>query len=313
MRFIELDYVLEEKLENILSDFKQKRIFVWCYRGGGEIICKLLKQKGVSDVSIIDSTYESNELEIKKPDCLRSVNPNDVIILLCMKNWEEIEDTLKEWGFQKNFNYYSMVEQVYGDSNHFLSRRYWIEYRYGVDISTKKDNRHGECSEYTPTPWESLHRIMDSIDIQEKDALFDYGMGKGGVIIQLALEGLFQNFAGVERDEELYRTACENFKKLEIENVKAICSDARKVTSELDSYNYFFFYNPFSGSVFESVLLNIMDSYKRKQRKIRIIYINTICHDMIMASGIFKLEKQIEVNHFIPLANIYTTEIEERR
>lgn len=39
------------------------------------------------------------------------------------------------------------------------------------------------------------------------------------------------------------------------------------------------------------------------------IYINTFCHDMVMASGVFKLEKQVEVNHFIPLANIYTTEI----
>lgn len=56
-----------------------------------------------------------------------------------------------------------------------------------------------------------------------------------------------------------------------------------------------------------------MNSYKRKKRRIKIIYINTICHDMIMASGIFRLEKQIEVNHFIPLANIYTNEIEERR
>lgn len=314
MHYIELDYVLEEELDNILRSIDtRKKIFVWGYRGGGEIICNLLKQKGVMSFGIIDSTYENSELEIKKPDCLKEVDPNDVIILLCMKNSVDLENTLEVMGFRKGLNYFSMVEQVYGNSRHVLSNRHWIEYRYGLDIFAEKYNRDGDCSEYMSTPWDSLHRIMSAIDIEEKDALFDYGMGKGGVIVWLALKGQFQNLAGVERDEELYRTACENFKKLEIENVRAICADARKVTDELDAYNYFFFYNPFSGAVFEAVLLNIIDSYERKKRRIRIIYINTICHDMIMASGIFRLEKQIEVNHFIPLANIYTTEIEERR
>lgn len=242
MRFIELDNVLEEKLENILENTNtRKKIFVWGYRGGGKIICDILKQKGILNLGIIDSTYENNELEINKPDCLQEINPNDVIVLLCMKNSEDLEDALEALGFQKGFNYFSMVEQVYGNCNHVLSNRHWTEYRYGVDIFMGKDNGDKECSEYTPTPWESLHKIMDSIDIQEKDALFDYGMGKGGVIIWLALEGLFQNLAGVERDEELYRIACENFNKLEIKNVKAICSDAQKVTDELDAYNYFFF------------------------------------------------------------------------
>lgn len=255
MRFIELDNILEEKLENILKSVDiRKRIFVWGYRGGGKIICNLLKQKGISNFEIIDSRYENSELEIKKPNCLQEINPNDVIILLCMKDSADLEDKLENLGFQKGFNYFSMVEQVYGDCNHVLSSRHWIEYQGGVDISMGKDNRNGECMEYTPTPWESLNKIIVLIDIQENDALFDYGMGKGGVIVWLSLKGLFCKLAGVERDEELYSIACDNFKKLEIKNVKAICSDARQVTDELDAYNYFFFYNPFSGSVFESVL-----------------------------------------------------------
>lgn len=315
MRFTGLDNVLEEKLKKILKGIDtRKRIFVWGYREGGEIICDLLEQRGFGGVAIIDSACENNEREIKKPDCLREVSPNHTIIFLCMKNWQakEIKDALEARGFKKNFDYFPIVEQVYGDSNHALSRGCWIEYRYGADIFEGKNNRDGECAEYTPTPWESLQRIADAINIRKGDALFDYGMGKGGVIVWLSLKNLFQNLAGVEREEDLYRIACENFKKLAIENVTAICSDAREITNELDAYNYFFFYNPFSGAVFASVLLNIINSYKRKMRTIRIIYINTVCHDMIMASGIFKLEKQVAVNHFIPLANIYTTETAER-
>lgn len=310
MQYEKFDGVLKKKLEDILRKIDiQKKIFVWGYGEGGEIVYNLLKQKGIARLEIVDITYENNSLEIKRPDYLQGVDPYDVIILLCMRNCEEIETDLKTWGFQKDFSYFSMVEQVYGNSGYVLDYRHWIEYRYGLDISANKYNRDGEFVEYAPTPWRSLKRIMDSIDIGEKGALFDYGMGKGGVLVWLALEGLFQRLAGVERDEELFMTACENFKKLEIENVKATCSDARNITDELDTYNYFFFFNPFLGTVFESVLLNIVNSYERKKRKIRMIYINPFCHDMIMASGVFKLERQVEVNHFIPLANIYTTEI----
>lgn len=310
MQYEKFDDVLGEKLENLLRNINiQKEIFVWGYGEGGELVYNLLRQKGIMRLVIVDSTYANNSLKIKRPDYLQGVDPSDVIILLCMKNSREVEEGLAALGFQKDFNYFSMVEQVYGDSGHVLGYRYWIEYRYGLDISANKYNREGEFVEYAPTPWRSLYRIVKTIDIQEKDALFDYGMGKGGVLVWLALEGVFQKLAGVERDEELFRTACENFKKLNIGNVKAICSDARNITDELDAFNYFFFFNPFLGSVFEAVLLNIVNSYKRKKRRIRMIYINTFCHDMVMASGVFKLEKQVEVNHFIPLANIYTTEI----
>ena len=310
MRFERFDDVLEEKLENLLRNIdRQKEIFVWGYGEGGELVYNLLRSKGIMRLEIVDSACENNSLEIKKPDYLRGVDPNEAILLLCMKNSREVEDILEALGFQKDSNYFSMAEQVFGDSEHVLGNRHWMEYRYGLDISANKYNREGEFVEYAPTPWQSLHKIAESIDIEEKAALFDYGMGKGGVLVWLALEGLFQKLAGVERDEELFRTACENFKKLEIGNVTAICSDARNITNELDAFNYFFFFNPFLGSVFEAVLLNVVNSYKRKKRRIRIIYINTFCHEMVMASGVFKLEKQIEVNHFIPLANIYTTEI----
>lgn len=314
MCFKELDYVLEEKLKIILQHTDtQKEIFVWGWRGGGEIIYNLLKvQGGGIECGVIDNTYESADIKIEKPDYLQKVNPNDVIIFLCMKNSEEIEERLEALEFKKNVNYFSMVEQVYGDSRYKLDYMYWLEYRYGLDISVAKNNGDGECHEYMATPWRTVHKIIDSIDVKETDALFDYGMGKGGVVVQLALEEVFQKLAGIEMDNDLYRIACENFEKLKIENVKAICGDARQVTDELDNYNYFFFYNPFSGSVFERVLCNIIHSYERKKRRIRIIYINKACHDLIMASGIFRLEKQIEVKHVDPLVNIYTTEIEER-
>lgn len=310
MQYEKFNEVMEKKLEDILSNIDmQKKIFIWGYGEGGEIIYNLLRQKGIMRLGIVDSIYENKSLEIRKPDYLQGVDPKAVIILLCMKNSRDVEDGLKVLGFRKDCNYFSMAEQVYGDSEHVLGYRHWIEYRYGLDISANKYNREGEFVEYAPTPWRSLYRIVEAIDIEEKDALFDYGMGKGGVLVWLALEGLFQRLAGVERDEELFRIACKNFEKLEIGNVKAICSDARNITDELDDYNYFFFFNPFLGSVFESVLLNIVNSYERKRRRIRMIYINTFCHDMIMASGVFKLEKQVEVNHFISMANIYTTEI----
>ena len=116
----------------------------------------------------------------------------------------------------------------------------------------------------------------------------------------------FRNLGGVERDRELCTIAKDNFDRLKISDIEICFADAREIT-EIDRYNYFYFYNPFSGSVFQKVIDNIKDSYMRNHRKIRIIYINTVCHDMILDSGIFQIEKQIETKHWYPMVNIYMT------
>ena len=181
----------------------------------------------------------------------------------------------------------------------------WMEEKYGCNFLETKRNERYECSEYTPSPYLTIKEIVSSLSLKSDDALFDFGMGKGAALVQFYEYG-FRSLGGVERDQELCAIAQDNFDRLKIKDIEICCADAREIV-EIDQYNYFYFYNPFSGSVFQKVIDNIKDSYERKKRKIRIIYINTVCHDMIIDSGIFKIEKQIETKHWYPMVNIYTT------
>lgn len=294
---------LEKALENIGA--KHKEIIIWGYYCEiGEFLYDYLKKNGGYQISIIDKNDTGEG--IQKAEYLKTKDISGVIIFLCMKNMEEPERLCRGIGAVKNQHYFDMREVIFGcNKGQSLNFIIWMEEEYGCDFLVNKRNESFECVEYTPSPYATIKKIASSLSIKSDDALFDFGMGKGAALVQFYEYG-FRNLGGVERDQELFAIAQDNFDRLKIEDIEICCADAREMI-EIDQYNYFYFYNPFSGSVFQKVIDNIKDSYERRKRKIRIIYINTVCHDMIMDSGIFKIEKQIETKHWYPMVNIYAT------
>lgn len=63
-------------------------------------------------------------------------------------------------------------------------------------------------------------------------------------------------------------------------------------------------YNPFSAQVLIPVIHNIEASFERNPRDIYLVYGNPFCHDEMERTK-FKLIKQIKVNLYDPLLNIY--------
>lgn len=297
----------EEELVKILSQTGagNRNTYVWGCLGFGAVFIDILNRY-FNGCQIIDKKVEDDKADIKKPQYLAGVNMEEASVLLCMKDTAEAESFLKELGAVENVHYFKMRELVYGgEKGRPLDFINWVEYRYGCDFIAGKDNRGGEGMEYVPSPFQTVKKIAAGLEIEGDAALFDYGMGKGTALLLFREYGI-RSIGGVERDKELYDTVCGNFAKLGIKNAGLFYRDARDV-KEIDSYDHFYFYNPFVGSIFQQVIHNIVDSYQRNRRKIRIIYVNTVCHDMIIESGIFRLEKQIEVGHWYPMANIYTT------
>ena len=90
----------------------------------------------------------------------------------------------------------------------------------------------------------------------------------------------FNKISGVELLPELVTIAEQNFKKLNISNVTMTVSDAADFT-DLDAYNYFYFYSPFPRSVMVDVIHNIESSLQKKPRPLRLIYCNPEFHDLI--------------------------------
>ncbi len=100
----------------------------------------------------------------------------------------------------------------------------------------------------------------------------------------------------MEYETKTYEVAKENFRKLKDDRVELVCGDARNVTKELDSYNWFYFFFPFDKEVFEVVIDNIKQSYLRNSRKIHLIYFTAMDYFFIEDTGVFRLINQFTVD-----------------
>ena len=86
-----------------------------------------------------------------------------------------------------------------------------------------------------------------------------------------------------------------------------ICNDAMQLDTELDNYNWFYFFLPFDIEIFEKCICNICNSYVRKKRKIKIISISPYSHSVIENSNIFRLVMEFTIDMRQRVVHIYET------
>jgi len=190
-----------------------------------------------------------------------------------------------------------------------LWRRDWREFIIRLRISlghvdlkhdpteTDTDRTHY----YADSGGLAFDKILSGFNITQDDAIVDFGCGKGGILISLS-KYKFSKITGVEIDPELVQIAEKNIRKLKINNVDIVCSDAAEF-KDLAGYNYFYFFDPFPCHVMQDVITNIEQSIDRYPRKTTIIYLNPSCHELIEASHIFSKTK--ELPHFEHKCFIY--------
>jgi len=117
---------------------------------------------------------------------------------------------------------------------------------------------------YEPTPYSVLEKLVESGFLTGDSVVVDYGCGKGRV-------GFFLNYRlgcqtiGVEFDEEIYKAALRNSEScIKSKGVEFVHTGAEKFqVTDADS---FYFFNPFSVEILQSVLGRILDSYYESPR-----------------------------------------------
>jgi len=146
------------------------------------------------------------------------------------------------------------------------------ERRLGIETAAgsyeKEDSAH--CR-YEPTSYPVLERLAVSGYIEKGDVLIDYGCGKGRV-------GFFLNYAagcktiGVEYDERLFRRAQENLARYsgKKSDVAFVCENAESYIP--DGANCFYFFNPFSVEILQSVLGRILESWYGAPRRMKLFF-----------------------------------------
>jgi SAM-dependent methyltransferase len=194
-----------------------------------------------------------------------------------------------------------------------LSRGEWREflirlriYLGRVDLKYDPTEAVSERTHYySDSSGIEFDEIISNFNITPKDAIVDFGCGKGGILISLS-KYPFSKITGVEISPEYVEIAKENMRKLKIRNVEIKCCDASDFT-QLDEYNYFYFFDPFPCVVMKDVLANIEKSITAHPRKVTLIYLNPFCHDLIEASDLF--DKTGELAHFEHKCFIYSNVI----
>ncbi len=245
----------------------------------------------------------------------------DAIVWLAIPEDESVREKLQKAGYIKNKTYFNFLEIVFGEgfvceepieADIFAKKKTgirdvqfmeWLEYKYdcnfvmAIDRSDFIDEIKG-AHNYRLTAQKEIFPILDRCHCipGEHDAIFDFGCGKGGAMISFLDYG-FRNVGGVEYETKIYKELISNFQKLGInlednKNISCLHGDAAEVKTELDAYNWFYYFDPFEKDIFRKTIENICDSLKRKPRRAYIININPQYHDIVLDSGYFELTNQ---------------------
>lgn len=147
-----------------------------------------------------------------------------------------------------------------------------IDKKLNIDTCGRDDSREdNEHRAYEPTPYDVLDLIIDSGFVVKNDQVVDMGAGKGRAAIYLSNQ-IGCKAIGVEYDERMYDLAKENLQSLAL--------DANVDFTNVSAENYemtgqdtvFFFFNPFSEKILETVLSNVQNSYYENPRDIKLIF-----------------------------------------
>lgn len=132
---------------------------------------------------------------------------------------------------------------------------------------TKEDANHYP---YEPTPYVVLERLVESGYVEHENSVVDYGCGKGRV-------GFFLNYQlgckvlGIDFDERMCALAQENRSTYGIDkDVTFACISAEKY--EISDADCFYFFNPFSVAVLQSVIGKIRKSYYENPREMKLFF-----------------------------------------
>lgn len=320
-----------EKLDNILHKCMNKRIVLYGYGYSGKFVGWYAEYyHNLKPDYIITQDMSSNipyEFELYR-ESLFDFNYKDVkdaVVWLCIPETEEIRSRFVSHGYIKNQTYYDMCEAVYGidyekkiNGVAAIQPLTYLEHKYGCDFVTRigteefKTVMEGMHPYVTTTPKEILP-ILDKCHCHpgEKDAIFDFGCGKGSAMLTFLDYG-FRKVGGVEYEDGIYEIMEENFRKLNMnphsQQINCMHGDAAKVRTELDAYNWFYFFDPFEKQIFEKVITNICESVQRNPRKVHIINILPRYHKVITDTGMFTLTNQFDIMSRQRVVDVFVTE-----
>lgn len=152
----------------------------------------------------------------------------------------------------------------------------------GIKTSGRDDSQSDQYRyPYEPTPYSVLERLANSGYIRKKNTLVDYGCGKGRVGFFLSYQTRCTTI-GVEYDERICNGAVKNlstaFGGANKSNGTSIAARVQFVNQNAEKYQVpqaadrFYFFNPFSVEILQSVIERIRESYYENPREMLLFF-----------------------------------------
>jgi SAM-dependent methyltransferase len=163
-------------------------------------------------------------------------------------------------------------------------------------------------SEHLASGWGFVRRALKGCTISPADVFIDFGSGMGRAVYIAARHYPFGRAVGVEIAQEFNDVAAENVRrmhhKLRCQNVEFVTADATNYVVP-DDMTYAYFFNPFTGVLFQKVIENIVASLERQPRTVTICYANPTMENIVLTSGRFtKVRETTGIRRDIPLYRI---------
>lgn len=148
-----------------------------------------------------------------------------------------------------------------------------------LNIKTSGDqlgfNKDVHYHRYEPTPYHALEALFTIYKLKSSDRVVDFGCGKGR--LNFYIHHFFHaTVIGIEMNETFYQDAVRNrnnyLKKVHNRNsnIHFYCCFAEEY--KIDSLdNRFYFFNPFSITIFMNIISNILVSVERFERDVELV------------------------------------------
>lgn len=123
---------------------------------------------------------------------------------------------------------------------------------------------------YEPTPYSVVERLAESGYVDNESVVVDYGCGKGRVAFFLNTK-LGCKTIGIDFDERMISCALKNLERYKnLKEVEFQCIGAEQY--EIKDVDCFYFFNPFSIEILQSVIGRIKESYYNKPREMKLFF-----------------------------------------
>ena len=128
------------------------------------------------------------------------------------------------------------------------------------------------------------------------------GRGKGQILLMAGMSEMVK-IGGIEWNADIAKICRNNMDKLDV-SADIVTGDATEY-KDIDGYSIFFLYNPFGENGVRKVVHNILASRKRRKRDIFLVYGNPFYHKAVVEGNKVQLYRQVRVDLYDPLLNIY--------